>query len=126
PPGRVRDDRRLRRVHVPLRTAHAQLEVRDAFEAEADRRAAGGVLVARLPDAAVGRETIAVRGDEGGEMLRADLLLALEEDTDAQRQLAERRAIRLDRLQARHEVALVVRHAAAVEHAAVLDRLERR
>ena len=121
----VRDDRRLRRMHVLLRPTDAQLEVRDPLEAEADRRPAGGVLVPGLPDAAIGAKSVAVLRDERGEMLRADLLLALVEDADAQRQLADRVAVRLDRLQPRHEVAFVVGDAPSEEHAVALGGLER-
>ena len=59
-------------------------------------------------------------------MLRAAILLALVEHADAQGQLADRRSIRLEGLQARHEVALVVRDAPAEEEATALRRLERR
>ena len=58
-------------------------------------------------------------------MFRAALLLALVQHADAQGELAERRAIRLDRLQARHEVAFVVRNAAAEEVTVPLNGLER-
>jgi hypothetical protein len=58
-------------------------------------------------------------------VLGTDLLLALVEDAHAQRQLAERRAVRLDRLETRHEIALVVRYPAREEMAVALGRLER-
>src|SRR5207249_7979325 len=112
--------------HVALRTAHAQLEVRDALQAEAYRRASRRVLVAGLPDTAIGAQARRVLLHEVREMLGADLLLALEQDADTQRELAHRRAIRLDRLKPRHEVAFVVGDAAAEEHPVALDRLERR
>src|SRR5438067_2817050 len=113
-------------MHVLLRPAHAELEVRDALEPEADRRAPGRVLVAGFPDTAVGPDAIAVLRHERREMLGADLLLALVEHPDAQRELAHRGAVRLDRLQPRHQVALVVGYAPREEHPVALGRVEGR
>src|SRR5436853_7403209 len=122
----VRDDRRHRRVRVFSGAAHAQLEVRDALQAARDRGPSGRILVARLPNAPVGVETLAVLANERREVRGPALLLALVEDAYAQRKRAERRAVRLQRLKPRHEVALVVRHAAAEEQPVALGRLERR
>src|SRR5437764_13888214 len=113
-------------MHVLLRPTHAQLEVRDALEPEADRRPSGRVLVARLPDAAVGPDALAVLRHERRQMLGADLLLALVQDADAEGQLAHRGTVRLDGLQPRHEVALVVRDAPRHPQTIALRRLERR
>src|SRR2546422_4741576 len=104
----------------------AQLYVGDALEPARDRRPAGRVLVPRLPDAAVGPQAVGVPLDEGGEVLRPDLFLALVQHAHAERELADRRAVRLDHLEPRHEVALVVGDAATEEKAVALGRLERR
>src|SRR5439155_1480190 len=125
-PRRIRNDRRDRAVRVLLRAARAQLDVGDALEPARDRRPAGRVLVPRLPDAAVGPQAVSVPLDEGGEVLRPDLFLALVQHAHAERELADRRAVRLDRLEPRHEVALVVGDAATEEKAVALGRLERR
>src|SRR5438093_6462204 len=125
-PRRIRNDRRDRAVRVLLRAARAQLDVGDALEPARDRRPAGRVLVPRLPDAAVGPQAVGVPLDEGGEVLRPDLFLALVQHAHAERELADRRAVRLDRLEPRHEVALVVGDAATEEKAVALGRLERR
>src|SRR5438477_13093702 len=61
---------------------------------------------------------------ECGEMRRAALLLAVVQHADPKRELAHRGAVRVDRLEARHQIALVVGNAAAVEKAVALRRLE--
>src|SRR5438093_8102955 len=113
-------------MRVLLRAAHAELEICDALETQRDRRPAGGVLIPRFPDAPVRPESIRVPVDELGQMLGADLLLALVEDAHAERQLAHRRAVGLDRLKARDEVAFVVGYAACEQMAIAFGRLERR
>src|SRR5436309_4219576 len=90
--------------------ADAQLDVGDALQPTRDRRAARGVLVARLPDAAISPKTIAVAGDECGEVRRPALLLALVEHSYAEWELADRRAIGLDRLRTRDQIAPVAGH----------------
>ena len=54
--------------------------------------------LSRLPRCTVGAQAVRVLPHEFGEVLGADLLLALIEDANAQRQLADGRAVRLDRL----------------------------
>src|SRR5438874_12714875 len=98
-------------MHVLLRPAHAELEVRDALEPKTDRRAPGRVLVPGFPDAAVGPDAIAVLRHERRDMLGADLLHPLVEDADAQRELPPRGAVGLDRLQPCHQVPLVAGYA---------------
>ena len=106
--------------------ADAKLDVGDALQPTRDRRAARGVLVARLPDAAIGPKTTGVTGDECGEVRGPALLLALVEHSYPKWELADRRAIGLDRLQPRDQIALVVGHAPAEEKAVALGRLEGR
>jgi hypothetical protein len=53
------------------------------------------------------------------------LLLAFVKDTNPERELADRRAICLDRLEPRDQIALVVGHAAAVQKTLKLGGLER-
>src|SRR5258705_13010472 len=113
-------------MRVLLCATHAQLEVRDALETQGHGRPPCGVLISRLPDAAVGAQPFGIRRDEFGEMLRADLLFAFVEDADAQRELAYSRAVGLDRLESRHEVAFVVGHATSEDVAVSFGGLERR
>src|SRR5437667_1455920 len=111
-------------MRVLVRAAHAKLNVRDAFETARDGRPSRGVFVARLPDAAVRAEPLAVARHECGEMRRPALLLAFVQHTDPKRELPHRGAVGVDRLEARHQMALVVRNAAAVEEAVAFGRLE--
>src|SRR5207249_12125814 len=111
-------------MRVLVRAAHAKLDVRDAFETARDGRPSRGVFVARLPDAAVRPEPLAIARHECGEMRRAALLLAFVQDADPKRELTHRGAVGVDRLEARHQIALVVRNAAAVEKAVAFGRLE--
>src|SRR5207237_2578159 len=106
--------------------AHLQVDVADPFESEAHRRPAGGVLVPGLPDAAGGSEPVGVNAREFAQVLRADLLLSLEEQPDPERQRADARLVRLDRLKPRHEVPLVVGGPTAVEEPVAYGRLEGR
>src|SRR5438046_10153151 len=61
---------------------------------------------------------------ECGEMRRAAFLLAFVQHADPKRELTHRGAVGVDRLEARHQIALVVRNTAAVEKAVAFGRLE--
>jgi len=81
---------------------------------------------AELPQACVARQALAVLVDEVGQVDAADLLLSLDDEFDAARQLAALREQRVDREQARHQVSLVVAHPAAEQLAVPARGLERR
>src|SRR5207237_8338266 len=69
-------------------------------------------------------QPIPVALDEAPEMRGADLLVAFEQEPDAQRERPNDLEVGLDRLQARQEVALVVCHAATKEEAVALGDSE--
>src|SRR5438067_193738 len=113
-------------MRVELRAADDEVDVADALEPEVHRRPAGSVLVPGLPDAAVRAQLLRVRARELVQVRRADLLLALEQHADPERQRTDGRLVRLDGLEPRHEIALVVRGAAAEQQPVARGRLERR
>ena len=103
------------------------LPVGDAAQAVADGRRA--VVVERVAvgdDADVGLQQVGVLVDERLDRLRADLLVALEEEAQVDRQPPGGLHPGLDRLEVHEQLALVVAGAARVDALVLVARLERR
>ena len=91
-----------------------------------------GVCSSYMPQSVISARSAAqelgagVRGEEGGEVLGAQLLLALDQHPDVARERPVDREQRLDRRERREDLALVVGDAARVEAAVADLGLERR
>ena len=109
---------------VERQQAHAQLDVEQAPDAEEDHWAVGAVEPARLPEAPVGLQLVRMLVRDLLEGLRADLLLALDQEAQRDRDLAEVLQ-HLESVDARHDVGLVVGDAASHEPAVLFHSLER-
>jgi hypothetical protein len=73
------------------------------------------ITPASLPQAPIGAQQVGVLMAELLEVNRADLLLALDQEVDSDRQCAFSCQPGLDRLDSQHQVAFVVGHTAGVE-----------
>ena len=114
--------------HMPEWTAWPR--VRTSMSARTRPRSdvvSAGSPMSQLPESAItitsARELVVVLLEQRGQRVGADLLLALDEHHDVDRQVV---AVRPDRTEVRRDAGLVVGGAAAVEPAAALGRLERR
>ena len=74
-------------VHRRLRTVHGQRRLREPPVPEDDGGATGGMEGTVEDDERIGVEQPSVRGDDAGQARRGDLLLAVEDDLDADRRL---------------------------------------
>ena len=125
-PGRVLDRGGQRRMDVDRRAARLQLHVEHAARAEHEDGPTARVEIGRLHEREIAGELRRVAPDVVLDGDAVDLLLALDEELDGQRQLAPDREQRLDGRQSRDEVALVVGHTPGVEAPVTDRRLERR
>src|SRR2546421_7965967 len=105
----------LFRSQVCARTVGAKLKEGDALEAEVDDEPFFRVLVAVVPDAPVGAQKFSVLFCELVEARTCQTVLALNEEAQADGELAESFLISLDRRDARDQVALAVRRAPRAE-----------
>src|SRR5207249_8988509 len=96
--------------------------VEQAPDAEEDRGAVAAVETARLPEAPVGLQLVRMLVRDLLEGLRADLLLALDQEAQRRGDLAEVLQ-HLESVDARHDVGLVVGDAASSDSAVLLARL---
>ena len=122
---RRRIDGREARVLVVPEQLHAQLHVEETAAPELQ----GGPPAvvegrARLPQAAVRTQLVGVLEGDLLEGLGADLLLALDEESQRDRDLAQALQC-LERVDAGHHVRLVIGNAAGDDPAILLGRLER-
>ena len=121
-PRRVDDGRRHRRVQIAFRAARVQFDVDDALDAARHVRAIIHILVAGFPQTTVHvlqQRAIFLR--ELRQVNTADLFFTLKHKFDFERQRSVRGKVRFNRLDAAHQVALVVRNAARKQFA-VADR----
>src|SRR5438105_5052043 len=103
-----------------------QLHVEDALAAEEELRTSGGIDASALLQRAVAVGERRVLREQRREVGAAVLLLALDEEAHADRQLAVHRAVGLRGLDAKQQMSLVVVDAARVHRAVADVRLERR
>src|SRR5207249_2017532 len=123
-PGRIRYPHRIARVDVLARTTHGQPGADHPLHAEGAQRRAVPIDAATLPDASVSREQARVLIEEVGQVWAADLLLTLDQELDAARQLAHRVLPGSERRDPTAQVALVVVDAPPEQSAVALGRLE--
>ena len=112
-------------VQVAVGAGDAKLAVGDAAQAVGDGRHSGGELAAVADDHAIAREPVGVFFEEFLQRHAADLLFALDQELEVQRQAAFDGDPGLDALQVREQLALVVGGAAGVEFAVAAGGLER-
>jgi hypothetical protein len=114
------------RVQRPVGPPCPQLEAGDPPDPEHQPPAAARVDRPVAPDHQVGGEPSPLAGGEGGQVGRADLLLAVQQHLDRAGQLAPGRQQALDGQELGQVLALVVGRAAAVQAAVADLGLERR
>ena len=113
-------------VEVDRRQLDVDLRVHDAAEADGDGRQVALEEPGVADDDHVGLEPVAVLGDPRLEARRAVFLLPFEHEGQVDRRRPADRAQGLEGAQVHHQLALVVRDAAADEPAVADERLERR
>ncbi len=127
PPGRIRVQPTVARMGVRVHHSHPQQQRLDPFQPQHDYRTLGFIFIAGLPHAPIKRaQQGRMVGRELGEVGAADLLLAFEDAGQAQRKLADGRAVRLHRSEASDHVALVIGNAARIQDAVDNRRVKRR
>src|SRR5436190_21107421 len=97
------------------RAARHQLDITNSFGAAVNGGLLQRVTPAGLPQTPIGAQQVGVLMAELLQVNRADLLLALDQEVDSDRQRAFGCQPGLDRLEPQHQVAFVVGHAARVE-----------
>jgi len=125
PPGGIGHQAGVGRMQVALRTTAAQLQVLISLQAQVEGDPLLLILAARLPEAAIGLQQVSVSLGQLCQMRAASLLFALNEELQSQRQLAEDGQVGLHRLDAGHEVALVIGDAPDIDLAITDGGLER-
>src|SRR5690606_12697447 len=86
-PRRIRYAGRHRGMPVETRAFRTKLDVADALETEMNLRSPVDVATAELPDAGIGGTQVLVLEREVHQAWRADLLLALDDELHAEREL---------------------------------------
>src|SRR6476620_6190312 len=112
-------------MEIRTRAERAQLEKRDAFEAETHDRTLFRVAPAFVPQAAVSLQQLRVFAREPIKTRTAETVLAFHEKTQRHRQFAKRLLIGFDGGQTRDQIAFAVGGAARVKLAVVNRRGER-
>ena len=113
-------------VQIGFCAAHFDLGVDHAAQADAKRGQAGRKELGVGDQGKVGLEVGGLRGNVVRNSLPSHLFFAFEQDADVERQRAVRGQQRLERLDLRDHLALVVDRAAGVEIAVALGGLEGR
>src|SRR5207245_1458127 len=121
PHRRVRIVRRSARVSVTRHGADAEVAIEDALAAERQERTALAIDCSALLERAIAAREVGLEREQLPEIRTAGFLFALDEEPNTDRQLAVDRAVRLDRLDAKEKMSLVVIDATRI-HRAIAHR----